>query len=283
MSEENVDIKESTEATEGSEVPAVQGATQVAVASESAVMVDEQLGQIESKDIISPRLLLMNSLSDLVTVKGSDINAGDFVESLAQEVICEEGGTVEFVIVKAWKSWVTMLDNGSGKPKFVCEVPYTATNSNTPRETTDAAGISHKHFETHNFMILLTNDIKEEISFPMTLSFRSTGLMASKAIYSYASKLGMAARISGKKKKPIMSAVFKLSTLYMDNEKGKWYKPTVAKSRPTEKEELRVSKIWADTLSAEGFKVDDEFKEEGAESTATAAPINDDSTMDMDV
>lgn len=225
-----------------------------------ALMVDDVIGEIESKDILSPRILLMQAGSDLVTTKGNDIQSGDLIDSITGDIIAGEGETIEFVILKAWKSWVKMLDTGSGKPQFVEEVPYNTSNSNTPRETMENGKLL-KNFETHNYMVLLTKDLKDDMAIPMTLAFKSTGLMASKAIKTYAGKLAMSAQITGKKKKSIVEKVFEITTEFKDNDKGKYYIPKVKPARTTNKDELKVCKAWSDILKTSSIKVDDEFKD----------------------
>lgn len=267
----------------------MEAGTEVVAAPAGAVVgatessIESEIGPIEAKDLLSPKVLVMQPTSKLVTEGKAKM--GDLVDSLTQSVIGGTDSAIEVIVLKSWKTWV-QFKGGSGKPVFTGEEEYTASNSSKPREEM-INGSLHTNFETHNYLVLNAKDIEEGLAVPMTLSFRSTGLMASKAIKTYAAKLVMASRM-GATVKGLEGRVFTMGTEKRENDQGTFAVPVIIPGRVTTDEEIKVVTAWKEMLATMKVEVDNSDLEEhstpGNNSTAPGdIPPPEDEGFAMDI
>ena len=204
---------------------------------------------IRATDLISPKLLLAQSQSKIFMEKKADL--GDYFDSLEQAVAVPQGKSEEFIVIKNWRAWTVFENTGKGQPKYVATEDFTV-RPDRPREET-VKGALIENFETHNYFIIFTKDLKEDSEgcLPYTLSFRSTGLMASKTIKSVALK----AKMKGTNV-PLCFNVFTLGTEYRENEDGKWYVPVIKKARNATDAELVYVKQFMDLVKSSDIQVD---------------------------
>lgn len=198
---------------------------------------------IQGSDIICPKILLMQGLSKLVA--DEKVRAGTFVDSLTENSVIEKGESAEFIVLKSWRTWTVFQDTGKGQPAFLRSENFTTRPTREREETQDGARILN--YETHNYFALLANEIgSEDGILPYTLSFRSTGLMASKTIKTLAQKQKMKGTNI-----PMCFNVFELSAEHRENDSGKFYVPKVKHGRMATEEELTSVKHWMDVMQNE--------------------------------
>jgi len=222
----------------------VEGATNALIKQFEGVHVEED---IQAGDLISPKLLMVQSQSKAFLEGKAKL--GDYVVSGTQEIVIPQGSTVDFIAMRSWRDWVVMLESGN---KYLRTEPITM-RPDRPRKEMEQ-GVSIVHYERQNYFVLLTNELKEDSDgfLPYTLSFRSTSLMASKAIKSTIIKASMAG-----KKVPMPFFVFSLGSEAVKNDKGSWFNPVIKKVRMSTEDELVHVKTLIELMSVNTYAVDE--------------------------
>jgi len=225
---------------------------------------------VDNADILIPRALLMQPLSDFVADKVAA--AGDIIKSTTKEVLYTESvdKPFEFIPIMTYKTWRIMVMK-DGKYVFHSLEPMTATNVNDPLEWLDG-NQQFRRDRTINFYVLLPSEIKKEIValdklsgggipdtddclVPCLLSFTRTSFPAGKELATHFKK-AQHFRI------PPAVTTFILFSEFEKNDKGNYYVYRVAKSRKTAIEELSMCKRWYDTLQEASVVVDPEAEAE---------------------
>lgn len=143
--------------------------------------------QITSKDVIIPRILLMQPMSPGVTEGKAKF--GDFIESLNSEKLGDfENGikVVPFYMEKVFIEYkVTKKAGGKEEREFFQMVPITPINENAPyedeapdKDTGELVPISRDR--TMNFYVLLVSELEIGSAIPHIISFRKSSLNAGK-------------------------------------------------------------------------------------------------------
>ena len=201
--------------------------------------------KVDSTDILIPRVWCMQSNSDLVDKKKA--TKGDFVNSVDETVLGSAEKPLEFIAFDSFKTMRTFIDNKYEKTEMF-EPSFAAL----PWEE-EVNGQLIKRQTVINYYILLTEDIKQGIPFPMVLSFKSTSMQAGKKLATIFKKLEMF-------KKPSAAKVFKLSNHQEENDKGKYLVLDVNEVRNSSIQEVATAKEWFDIVqsSKSNIKVDEE-------------------------
>ena len=246
----------------------------VAKKEETAVAPPEETGSwgaegIDSTDILIPRLLLMQPLSELVGE--GDAQAGQIIKSTSQEVLYDGKKPFEFIPVMSFKTW-RIMELKDGKYEFKRIEPLTAENVNEPYEWMDG-NQQFRRDRTLSFYVLLPSEIKKEIAafkkiekgilpdvddclIPCLLSFMRTSSPAGKELATFAKK----AQHFGL---PIASYTFELFSEFEKNDKGNYHVFKVKRKRSSTPEEIAVCKKWNTTLTqATNIKIDDSLDDE---------------------
>lgn len=152
-----------------------QGAgNQVAVSA--TTMEDWGQSEISSKDIIIPKILAMQGLSDFVSEGKAKL--GDLVDSISGEVLGSIEKPVEFVPFHMEKVWIiSRKKKGETKFEFEKYEAVTAENLGYPFEAKDGED-DVKYEYTLQFYCLLPTDT----SMPYVISFKSTSLRSGKVL-----------------------------------------------------------------------------------------------------
>lgn len=154
------------------------GKKDVTVVESNEVMVAPDLGEwgdegVSSKDIVLPRLWLMQALSQYV--EEGKAQAGDMVNSLTGDVIAKSGSAVQFVPFKHEKFWFS-YSLASGKPELIGVEPVTSTNVNRVTEQ-ELNGVKIQH----QYAIRVYGLVEGE-ALPVAVTFKSTSLRAGKQL-----------------------------------------------------------------------------------------------------
>jgi hypothetical protein len=201
---------------------------------------------ISSEDMIIPKLLVMQGLSDLVA--DGKATMGEFRSSLDGKKLGDEKSPVEFVVFNTFKDWVISEDG-----EFTQIVPVTAENQGWAYEEV-INGHAIKRVKGLNFYVLLTEDIKNNEAFPYVISFRSTSYTAGKKLATHLAKLRMF-------KQPSAAQVFSLSTIREKNDKGTFMVLDVTPAAKATPEQLASAWQWHEVLkTSKSVKIDEELE-----------------------
>lgn len=238
------------------------------------VMSDWGTENVDNKDILIPKLLVMQGLSKFVTEEKAML--GDFCNSVSSEVIGTARGEKEkqkpvaFVPIMTFKTWVQykLID---GKRQYWNVIEHTPQNSNLPLKgiTKDEFGIDTEveRDECINFYVLLAD---QPDALPYVLSFRRTSKRAGKILSTYFKECQIATARG--KPTPPAANIFNLCAQKVTNDKGTFYVLEVTRAGKTPEQTLLRAWEWYKTLRASTVKVDDS----DLTSAEEVAPVEDD-------
>ena len=206
--------------TKNKELTETQG-TELAEAQDLASWGEEE---VTHNDVIIPKILAMQGLSELVT--DGKAMFGEFRNSVTGDLLAKLGEDIEFIPVKRDKVWINFkYDEKADKFEFDGIESITRHNEDAPLEFKNEDGILCRRDRTFNFYVLLTRDLEQGVVQPYVLSFRRTSLRAGKV-------LGTQMYITNKNAGKIPAAVaMKLSGKKDSNDKGTFIRMVVETSR----------------------------------------------------
>lgn len=257
----------------------------------------EQGGErILNSDVLIPRLLLMQGLSDFVTdrdksLAGVPIQQGDMVRSTNKEVIgSADGEALEFIPLTFSNQW--MIQELVGKKyEYRKVIPRDGGlhDSSKPEEDKTGEGLpwdfklngtDWRRVKVFNVFALLTSDIEafnveikraqesgdmpdlNKTLLPLLISFRSTSYNAGKAVATHFTKAASMAKYGTK----AYGFTLKLEAQQEKNEKGTYYVFTVGQGRKCNPTELAAAADWVGMLKSGPVKVDETI-EDGSSAT----------------
>lgn len=232
--------------------------------------------QILKGDVVLPKLLLMQALSDFVKQKKA--TAGDIVRS-SGEIVAKDGAELEFIPLSFQNLWMISEDEkGKGNKqdyKFRGYEPRTAANEAAEWDYMEN-GTRWKRTKVMQLYALLGADIErfeqamakfketgelpdlESALLPVVIQFRNTSFKAAKdvaTLFVKAKELGAQMGIEV----PAYGRTMKLQAVSESNGENDYYVMTVKSGAQTKKEYLPHAKRWKDTLASMGgaVKVDE--------------------------
>lgn len=209
-----------------------------------------------TKDILIPKLLLMQGLSKFVADEKAQM--GDIVNSLTGDILGGKTKPVEIIPIMSFRTWVIYEIVGD-KPQFKSVVPMTRENEDWELEG-EEDGAPVRRDKCLNFYVMLKTDMG---GFPYLVSFRRTSFRAGKKLVNHF-KLAEMKRIP-----PAANSVM-LACSKQQNDDGTFYVFDIAPGKPTAKEDLSTCYGWYKTLSAgTGVRVDNSDLEKDATTTTT--------------
>lgn len=209
-------------------------------------------------DVLIPRLMLMQDLSELVKQRRAD--SGDYVHSGTGEVLIPKGQKAEFIPIVTYRDWLIQDRTNSGQwqpRKKGGIIRMTPENENWPVEAVEN-GQPIKRVKSINFFVLFVPRIDE---LPFLVSFRKAGIQAGK-------QLTTDFKVAQMKKVPPASKVYTLSSTQRTWDGYTFGVGVVEPSRPSTPEELAIARKWYEVLNQESVAVADEFAAESDESFA---------------
>jgi hypothetical protein len=243
--------------------------TQIATVSNNLPAIAQpQSQEILSTDIIIPKLLLMQGLSEFVSDKkkcpltGKKIDTGDFVRSTTCEVVGGEEKPISFIPLKMVNGW-RVLEEVAGKFEFRRTEPRTAANEMAPWEFTEN-GAKWKRVKTLDVFALLPQDIEafqKELAdlkddempdltktlMPVVISFRSTSFNAGKSVATFFGQVRDMARATNRPLVPYGYSL-ELSTVADKNDKGNYYVFKVGKATKIPEAMKPEAQRWFENL-----------------------------------
>lgn len=214
---------------------------------------------ISTEDIVIPKIMLMQPMSDLVTDGVAKI--GEFRDSLNTSRIL--GYTtekpVEFIVFGTFKRWMEFKDK-----EFQRAFVWTPENAELKTEEITEAGELITRDVSLNFYCLLPDDIESGEAFPYVISCRMTSKQAGKDLSTHIKKLQMF-------KKPSAAKVFVLTATKETNDKGTFFVLHTAVGRDATATEQAAAYEWYKLLGKSKVRVDDS---DVNKTTATASPTH---------
>lgn len=208
---------------------------------------DFGFSNLTQEDIMVPRLLAMQGMSEFVTEGKAKF--GEIVDSLSEKVVGGLDSPVEFIPVKLEKSW--RVEKKEGNKWLVKRVePVTPQNEGRGFNGKDDDGEEVRFVRTLNFFVILPSDILDGSDLPYHLTFKSTSLRGGKKVITQIMR-------QMKMGKSPASAVFKLIPKKVSNDDGTFIVLETEVSRESKKPEVEAANNWAKTLS-QGVKVHEE-------------------------
>ena len=141
-------------------------------------------GGMTSNDVVIPRLLLMQPMSNKVTDGAAKF--GEFIDSLTDEALGNFDKPLDVIPFDCKKVWIEY--NAEVNPKeFLRVVPITPQNENLPYNDEEYNEDAKKKIKISrdrvmNFYVLLPEHIKQGAAIPYILCFRRTSLQAGKKL-----------------------------------------------------------------------------------------------------
>lgn len=203
---------------------------------------------LDSGDIIVPRILLMQPMSELVT--GGDAKIGEFRDSMDKSrVLGNEKTPLEVIIFGSFKTWVEFID-GEFDKIYNC----TRENADLPLEQTTETGLVTRD-RVINYQCLLPGDVEKGEAFPYVLSCRRTSYKAGKQIATIVKKLAMF-------KKPSAAKVIQVMSVKTKNDKGTFFVLEACSGRDATAKEMKAAWEWHQVLARSQFKVHDDVEDD---------------------
>jgi len=250
--DEKVEIKENPNA--------IQTATTTAVAEP----MDNPWGceDIDPNDVLIPKLLLMQGLSDFVSQ--GKANIGDIVKSVDGQVVAPRGEKLAFIPLNTFKSWRIMEKEGD-RFEWRKNEPWTAENEHRDLQWTEL-GNEWRADRTLNFYVLLVQDLKKEreamaeiakggaipdgdvVVIPCLLQFIRSSYNTGRQLLTEFAK-------AKKFKCPPASWTFNLFSETQTKDKTTYHVFSVERAGVTSKEDLAVAYEWYQTIATKDIKV----------------------------
>lgn len=212
--------------------------------STSVVGLDDfGMGQVSGSDIVIPKILVMQKMSDAVDREVAV--EGDFLDSVTEEKLGSIKEPLDFIPFHLTKTWVVqkVVD---GDYRYDRTEDVTPQNENRQWEEV-IGGEKYRFQKSYNFYVLLANDP----SMPYVLAFRST---ASKTGRALATQMYVKNRAQGKVPP---AYVMELGGVKEKNDKGSFVIPSTKVKRAATNDEILAALDWYKTLNTKSVKVDD--------------------------
>lgn len=218
---------------------------------------------ISNEDIIIPKILLMQPMSELVTDGVARI--GEFRDSMNKDrKLGDEKTAVELIIFGTFKTWLEFKDD-----EYLSTKQWSPQNADLKLEEVVEDGSIIRRDKVLNFYCLIPGDIASGEPFPFVLSCRRTSAMAGKTINTHIKKLQMF-------KKPSAAKVFALTSRKETNDKGTFFVSEINVLRDSTPEELTAAYEWYKALAKSKVRVDDsDLTGDSTTDAASPAPTSD--------
>lgn len=231
-------------------------ATQELVAQETNNLPMHQLGeadlnqwvdsQADSADIIIPKLILMQSNSELVANRVA--GTGDFVRSTDKKNL---GNNLKIIPFHKSVSWVELKLTG-GKYKWNREYPHTPENAAQEWEFVDESNTPCKRQKAFNYYCMLAQPEADDTELPIVkVQFKSGSVKAGANLADYFAKIKVmntTRKMQGKTLIVPASYVWTLSSEGVKGESGMYQKFNVAKGDATPTNLLVECMTWFKTI-----------------------------------
>ncbi len=242
---------------------AVKEESQVAVTQGNSVEDALLQAGMSSKDLLVPKLLLMQSTSD--AVQNNLAKVGELRNSQNDEIVASYETTTELFPISMMKTW-RVMDMTQTPAGYIREEPCNAANESRSWEGIehiDGKDIPARYDMCYTIMGLLKSEIDNDEAWPVSIKFKRTSAYVGKVFASHMFKrltLG----------KTFYSQSVGLSIIREKNDNGQTYAVYKAvKGTNADEKALAAGQQWADRMKTMNVKIDD--REEADVSSGPAA------------
>ena len=214
-------------------------------------MADWGAPQVSSQDIIIPKILCMQGLSELVT--DDKAKMGDFVDNMTSEVIGNFKDGIDVIPFHMEKILIVSRSNGNDY-EFDRIEQVDASNDNRAYEE-EVGGVKYKNEYAMNFYVLRPDDM----SLPYIVSFKGTSRKSGKILATQ-----MFVRNAAAGKVP-PAFVMKLKGRKDKNDKGTFIVLETSPSRESSQDEIANAFNWYKTVNSGGVKVHEDSSKKNSE------------------
>lgn len=231
------------------------------------VNMDEWGGSpISAKDIVLPRILLMQPMSEKVTE--GEAAFGDLIESLNGEKIGDLKNPIEIIPFYMTKTFVEYNANDPKDKKYVRIVPITPENDDLPYNDDNGTDRDGKPCKIErdrcmNFYCLLPKDIENNSAIPHIVTFRRSSAKAGKKL---ATQMYVKNRDAGL---PPPAVMVNLSVAKDSNDKGTFGVLDVNFTKKTPENHVKECLRWVKLILAGQATVHEESFEDEVETVTT--------------
>jgi hypothetical protein len=191
---------------------------------------------LDASDIIIPRLLLMQAMSEFVQNKKAQ--SGDFVNSVTMERLGGVDAPLELILVDSFKNWI-ISEKGPKEGKFKFKEVFAWKDGNPDWKFEEVEnGITTRRYKCLNFYVLPTGSLD---GFPLLLSFRSSSYQAGRKLVNFATEAKMY-------RKPMAYKTVKLGAMQVTNDMGTFNVFTVEPGRLSKDLEVEQAFKWYNTI-----------------------------------
>lgn len=234
--------------------------------------------KVDSREIRIPKILLMQSNSDMVGRDELNLKQGDFVSSLTEEVVgSREESPIEFVVLDSFKTRQTWEQAAGDKDATYIKSegwdPSFKNKDKYPWEGKELNGVLVTWREVRHYYVLLSSDIEGGAPFPFVISFKGMSMKASEDL---ATHLAMLDSLNA----PSAAYTFSLSSLKSEKDDNKFWILNVKKVRNSTEDEVLAARKWFDTLQE---RADDVVVEDDSEETTPQETSNKKTVKDEDI
>jgi hypothetical protein len=219
-------------------------------------------GPVSTTDVLIPKILLMQSLSDFVV--DDKAAAGDLVDSVSGEVVAGKGKHLEVIPISMYKTVVIERNNGS-KWEYVRTQPYKSGDEKNLWEFTEN-GERLRGNVTLNFFVLRADQVDQPDALPYAAAFRRTSKKAGQYIATHFMKASMAG-------KPPMSKTILIGSKSEKGDQGPYHVFTAATGRDTAMPEMKAAFRWVEMVKQGLTKVDESDEKSGGAEAAGGSHI----------
>jgi hypothetical protein len=227
-------------------------------------------GGLSASDIVIPRILLMQGMSQKVL--DGEAAFGEFRESLNNELLGKFDKGFEVIPFAMRKVFIEYDASDEKKKRFLRVVPITPKNEDLPYEdeekNLEGKLIPVSRDRVMEFYVLRPEEIDMGGAMPYILSFRRTGLKNGKKLATQ-----MYVKNTSAGKTPASVIVTVLATKESNNE-GTWAVTDVALSRPTPDKYIAEAFKWLQLINQGRAKVDESAYAEESGAVAVDAEVD---------
>lgn len=248
-------VKKAPAKTTGKELAVVKNDYQVANTSMFEGMGLGAGEQIDSADILIPKLQLTQALSKCVA--SNKVRQGTYVNSVS---LADLGESNDMIIMDSYKNWQVFEAQDKGQDKYIETIPFYGNETLKFHDVVEGKNIVR--IQVLGFYVILLEEIKAGMAFPYAVDFKKGSKQAGRQLASDFAKLRSI-------NLPSFAKVYTVGTELVQEEYT-YHRKTVSMGRDITGEELAAVKGWLETLSSrkDNITVDDSDAKE-AEGTVT--------------
>lgn len=215
-----------------------------AVAHVPSTLADWGAPDVTSKDIVIPKILIMQPGSEAVLKRGAKF--GEFREASTDRLIGSVEKPFEFIPFWCEKIWLVM-DGTDKKEKFLRIEKVTAQNESHPFESVVGKTREVWRF-VYNFYVMLPNELD---GLPYIISFKGSSMRAGRSLFTQMYAINQKAGLTP------ASLVMRMGGSIESNNDGTFVVADVKPVRASKSAEIEAAFNWVKTIRSGAVKVDD--------------------------